>query len=255
MVKADFVANGQIVTSRTDHIYSMLNQDLDIYRLATQFQGRGRIRIPELLKSGHAQALRQCLDQDVPWTLAYRSEGKSQTLSHQEYAAMDPAEREALRQHSLQDAQSGFSFFYDSYMMIPAYLEKRDPDLLLHRMVEFLNSPILIDFVQRVTGDNRIRKSDVQATCYRAGHFLTTHTDMHEEDGRLYAFVLSLTESWQADWGGLLMFLDDGGRVTDSFVPAFNNLAIFAVPVAHNVSLVMPQVTEGRYSLTGWFRK
>ena len=140
-------------------------------------------------------------------------------------------------------------------MMIPAYLEKRDPGLLLHRMVEFLNSPILIDFAQRITGDNRIRKADVQATCYRAGHFLTTHSDMHEQDGRLYAFVLGLTESWQADWGGLLLFHDEAGEVVDTLVPAFNNLALFAVPIPHSVSMVMPRVTTGRYSLTGWFRR
>ena len=234
---------------------NMLNQDLDIQRLAAGFQNRGRIRIPQLLKSSHAEAIKHCLIENVPWTLAYRSDGKSQTLAYQQYSVMGSAEREQLRQLALQDAQTGFSFFYDSYMMIPAYLEKRDPDLLLHRMVEFLNSPILIDFAQRVTGDKRICKADVQATCYRAGHFLTTHTDVLEEDGRLYAFVLGFTEFWRADWGGLLMFLDDTGVVTDTFVPAFNNLSIFAVPIPHNVSLVMPQVTAGRYSLTGWFRK
>ena len=168
---------------------------------------------------------------------------------------MGDAGRQQLRQLALQDARSGFSFLYDSYMMIPAYLEKRDPGLLLHQVVEFLNSPALIDFAQQVTGDNRICKTDVHATCYRAGDFLTTHTDLHQGDGRLYAFVLGLTQVWQADWGGLLLFLDDAGAVIDAYVPAFNNLTLFAVPIAHSVSMVMPQVVVGRYSLTGWFRQ
>jgi hypothetical protein len=106
-------------------------------------------------------------------------------------------------------------------MMVRAYNEGRDPGLLLHQVLEFLNSPEHLAFTRMLTGENRIRRVSAQATRYRAGHFLRRHNDSSESDQRLYAYVMNLSRDWQADWGGQLQFLDPEGRVLETFLPVW----------------------------------
>jgi Rps23 Pro-64 3,4-dihydroxylase Tpa1-like proline 4-hydroxylase len=232
----------------------MLNKSLDLSWLAAQFKLTPRIQIPDFLDQRFAEALERCLKEQVPWTLAYRAKGKSRTLPHEEYQRLGPKDYEQLKRQVMADADEGFSFLYDSYMMITAYLEKRDPDLLLHRVVEMLNSPLYIQAMQQITDDERINKADGQATCYHPGHFLKSHNDREDTEGRLYAYVIGLTRDWQPDWGGLLHFADDVGNVEQTFVPRFNSLSLFRVPATHYVSMVAPFARVGRYSITGWLR-
>jgi Rps23 Pro-64 3,4-dihydroxylase Tpa1-like proline 4-hydroxylase len=108
--------------------------------------------------------------------------------------------------------------------------------------------------VRTITGDARPRFCDAQATRYAPGHFLTAHDDKDEAKGRLYAYVLNMTAGWTADWGGLLLFLDEDGHVSEGYTPAFNALNLFRVPQPHCVSLVTPFAPRSRLSITGWIR-
>ena len=172
------------------------------------------------------------------------------------YSALTPAEVAELLADtaaSARDARDGgFRFAYDSYMMVTAYKEQRDPGLLLHRVLELFNSPDYLAFMRQLTGDARIRRINAQATRYRAGHFLRFHTDEEHDEGRLYAYVLNLTRDWQADWGGLLQFIGDDGGVQGTFPPRWNTLSLFAVPAGHAVSLVAPWAGGERLAITGW---
>lgn len=64
--------------------------------------------------------------------------------------------------------------------------------------------------------------------------------------------MLNLSCAWNADWGGLLQFIDDDGRVLDSFLPRWNTLSLFAVPAGHAVSRVAPWAGQERLAITGW---
>lgn len=213
------------------------------------------MQIDDYLQPAAAERLRQCLEREVPWTLALRDAEGSRTIDHATYAAMP---RDAVAQllaatAKEMDASRAFRFAYDSYMMIRAYKEQRDPGLLLHRVVELFNSPDYVSFAQHLTGDARIRRVNAQATRYRPGHFLRLHFDEDETEGRLYAYVLNLSRGWQADWGGLLQFIDPDGRIADTFLPRWNTLSLFAVPRGHAVSLVAPWAGGDRLAITGWF--
>ncbi|MNN76656.1 hypothetical protein D3C81_1930560 [compost metagenome] len=91
-------------------------------------------------------------------------------------------------------------------------------------------------------------------TRYLPGHFLNRHSDANPKTERLYAYVLNLSPGWRAEWGGLLQFLDEGGDITETFVPSFGALNVFAVPQMHAVSTVAPFAGGPRYSVTGWWR-
>jgi len=231
----------------------MIRADIDIARYRACLQRDGRFQIETFLQADAAARLHQCLHTEVPWSLALCDEVGMHTLAQADYAAMEPAQRAALFARLAHSARGGnYRFAYDSYMMPRAYLEGRDPGLLLHRVLEFLNSPEVLQFMRVLTGEPRIMRLDAQATRYQAGQFLRTHNDEHSGEGRLFAYVINLTRRWLADWGGLLQFVDDEGAVFDTFMPKWNSLSLFRVPVKHTVSTVNPWAEEPRYAITGW---
>ena len=66
--------------------------------------------------------------------------------------------------------------------------------------------------------------------------------------------MLNLTPRWNAEWGGLLCFLDDEGRVTQTYTPTWNAMNLLKVPQPHFVSFVAPYASAARCSVTGWMR-
>ena len=216
-----------------------------------------RVQVENFLQPEVAERLRACLQTEVPWTLALRDADGARTIDHPTYAAMQAPAVAALLEATAAgaragDREAGFRFAYDSYMMVSAYTQGRDPGLLLHRVLELFNTLEYVALMQSLTGDARVRRVNAQATRYRPGHFLRYHTDIDSTEGRLYAYVLNLSRDWNADWGGLLQFIDDDGRVLDTFLPRWNTLSLFAVPAGHAVSLVAPWAAADRLAITGW---
>lgn len=230
----------------------MISNDISLPRWRDELTRRGRTQVTDYLQPDAAATLQAHLRDEVPWTLAYRDGPTSRTLAHGEYAALGAEGEAALLQRCYAHATQGYAFAYESYMMVRAYKEGRDPGLLLHRVLEFLNSPEYVAFARVLTGDAGIQKMNAQATRYRAGHFLRRHDDYDAEEGRRYAYVLNLTAQWEADWGGQLQFLDAAGAVVDTLMPRYNTLSIFKVPAMHAVTLVAPWAREPRLAITGW---
>jgi Rps23 Pro-64 3,4-dihydroxylase Tpa1-like proline 4-hydroxylase len=235
---------------------SLLAEGLDVARFAREFAARGRVQIPGFLRPEVAARLQHCLLHEVPWTLAYRKDGRSQLLGHEPWRDMPLAEKQALVREIVAVARTEFQFMYESYMMVTAYKEGRDPELPLHALLEFLNSPEFLELGRRLIGAEDVALVDAQATRYMPGHFLTRHDDSGAPSGqqRRAAYVISLCEEWQPEWGGLLHFLEPDGRVSETFVPAYNTLSIFRAPQMHEVSYVAPYARVPRISITGWLR-
>ena len=232
----------------------MINDGIAPARWRAELAERGRVQIPSYLQEEAAERLVRCLAEEVPWTLAWRGAGEPGVLAHDELRAIDGAAYAELLRTLAEQARGRYGFAYESYMMVRAYNEGRDPGLLLHQVLEFLNSPEHLAFTRMLTGENRIRRVSAQATRYRAGHFLRRHNDSSESDQRLYAYVMNLSRDWQADWGGQLQFLDPEGRVLETFLPLWNSLSLFKVPADHLVTPVAAWAEQDRCSITGWFQ-
>lgn len=231
----------------------MINESLDPAAIRAALQRDGRVQVADYLQPDAAERLHACLAHDVPWTLALRDGDGPRTLPYTGNDTLTGDTLAALLRATADSARGGaYRFAYDSYMMVRAYQEGRDSGVLLHRVLELFNSPQYIAFLHAITGDAAIRRVNAQASRYRPGHFLRWHTDIDSSEGRRYAYVLNLSRYWQADWGGLLQFIDDDGRVTGTFLPRFNSLSLFAVPAGHAVSLVAPWADADRLSITGW---
>lgn len=232
------------------------NPDLDVASLTADFADKGRVQIRNVLVADCADEIYRCLLQDVPWSLAYNEGKENHLIPMAEFQATSLNEQMKFQQGVFDRAGSEFQFTYLNYMMVDAYLEKRDLHLIpLHTMVEFLNTPSNLDVIRKITGISEIKKGEAQATWYRPNNFLTVHhDDATPENGRLVAFVFGFTKNWRPDWGGYLQFYDADGNVAEAFKPDYNVLNMFRVPRDHSVSFVTPFAGAPRLSITGWFR-
>ena len=223
----------------------MINNDIAVAAHRATLLRAGRVQIPDFLQPDAAERLAECLRRDVPWTTAERGKPDS--------APWTPEVRRERQPAAYRTATAGFHFVYDRYLIVDAMREGRDRQLLVHVALEFFNSPPFLDFIRDFTGDRELAMVGAQATRYLPGQFLRMHDDRHEEEARRYAYVLNLSRDWEADWGGLLHFVDDDGAAREAFLPRFNSLSLFKVPARHYVGIVAPWAAQPRLAITGWW--
>lgn len=229
----------------------MISNEIDIEHWRHALAQRSRIQIPGFLQPAAADALARELAEAVPWQMAERSEGESRTTPRGAYP--DDAEFARLLQRGYARAADSYQFAYDSYMLVKAAMEGWDPDLLVHGVLRFFNTPQFIEFARHLADDPAITHATAQCTRYRPGHYLLPHEDLDVSEGRRYAFVVNLGRDWRPDWGGQLQFLDAGDAVVDTFLPRWNSLSLFRVPQRHQVTLVAPWAARPRHAITGWW--
>lgn len=232
-----------------------INPRLSVDGPAAQFAARGRAQASEFLSEDSAEKLSSWLeDPALRWNMVAIVGGAHRDLDKAGMDALDAEAKRRFTEHVNAGARESFSYLFDN---IPIYDLQRDggrQGMALLQSVDFLNSEAVLNFARTVTGVSAISFADAQATCYRHGHFLTSHSDGIEGKNRVAAYVLSMTRRWSPDWGGLLLFENDDGNIEQGFVPAYNTLSIFSVPQPHFVSQVATYAGEPRLSITGWFR-
>jgi SM-20-related protein len=229
----------------------MISNDLDIEDWCRVLAERSRVQIPDFLQPAAAEMLARELAEQVPWQLAERSDGESHTTPRGAYP--DDAEYARLLQRGYARAADSYQFAYDSYMLVRAAKEGWDPGLLVHGVLNFLNTPQFIEFARVLGSDPTITHAAAQCTRYRPGQYLMPHEDLEVNEGRRYAFVINLSRDWRPDWGGQLQFLAADNGVTETFLPRWNSLSLFRVPQRHQVTLVSPWAAQPRHAITGWW--
>lgn len=233
-----------------------LDPELRPAHYAPVFRQYGRLHIPGILLPEDALALSRAVAGSRAWRRSIRQsdDGTDLDVPIDEYMALDPAERAALEQRAHETARDAFRYMFDTVRIGQDLEAGRPVEPALAAVQAFVNSPGFLNFLRVLTQDERIVYCDAMATRYLPGHFLTAHDDAAPGKHRLYAYVLNLTARWRADWGGILMFLDEEDHVAEGYTPAFNALNIFRVPQRHAVSMVAPYAGEPRLSITGWIR-
>jgi SM-20-related protein len=224
-----------------------LNPALDLAAFAAEFRVKGRVHIPGVLTQGSALRLYRALLEETLWKLTLN---KGEDFL--DFASLSPEERDRIAKGAWERAQTQFQYLFDNHRLSRDGEPYPDPRHYYARLLAFLNAPHFLAAMREVTGLQAIVRTDGQATLYRPGDFLTMHDDLYGGHKRLAAYVLNMTPGWRPDWGGVLNFFDSRGHVAEGYVPAFNALNLFRVPVSHAVSQV--SLFGGlRYSVTGWF--
>ncbi len=224
----------------------------DVSALRSAFAGRGSVSIPCLLPQQAANALAGELRGSSDWLEILRAGNQAYEMPTAALDELNAERRNTLTAMIHSAARESFQHRYRAIRVSEDAEERAARGTLLDGFVDLLNKSSVMDLLRDITGLAGIGFADGQATDYRAGDFLTTHDDAVEGKNRLAAYVFGLTETWQADWGGLLLL--ERGLTVDGFVPAFNELRIFRVPQTHHVSIVAPWVERRRLSITGWLR-
>ena len=231
-----------------------LAADIDAAALADEFRRCRRVRIQPFLDEESARHLLEHIRSRDDWRLVVNAGEKVFEIDRPGQRSMSAAQWRQLDQLVGEAAGKGFQFRFESIRVPDDETERRQRASLLDQLALFLSHPETVDFFRQVTGAADIAFADAQATCYSAGHFLTTHDDGVEGKARRAAYVLGLTEGWRSGWGGLLRFHASNGDVEEAWAPRFNALSLFAVPQTHSVDVVAPYAEGSRYSVTGWLR-
>jgi SM-20-related protein len=214
----------------------------------------GRVSIENALVEELAQSLLTSLSVNEVWNLQFTDSGRDFDLDQAITAAMHPHIALALGKRVAHYPPDGFQYCFDSCRISDLVDAGKACLQPFESFYAFLNSQATLETFRELTHDHEINYIDVQATRYRAGHFLTVHDDDAAGKHRRFAFAMNLTPAWRADWGGLLQFLDADGHVARGLRPSWNALNIFKVPQLHAVSMVTPSCFGARFSLTGWMR-
>ena len=230
-----------------------LNPDLDVERFSQSLKADGRVQIENFLTQDSAEKLRKAMLHKTPWCVTFTDGERTRDYLADDYLKMPTEERHSMDRQVYQVASTKFQFFYYNYRFCFEGARNLSPGAYLNSMEEFLNSPKMLNFANKLSGRDDIVELDGQATCYRPGHFLGLHNDHDSSLGRITAYVLNLSKDWRPEFGGTLLFYDDSGRIISGFVPKFNSLNAFTVPIWHSVSMVTPISTGPRLSIAGWF--
>lgn len=231
---------------------NMLNPSLEPDSLRQDFSQNGRVRVMDILTPEYAEQAARWLETRIPWQVVFRRGKESATMTQQEFQQLTDQQRSELLANIINQAGERFQYLYGYYNLADAYKELQDPSAFLFKLTEFIASEYFRDFVRTVSGVQEISGINAQATRYVSGQFLTRHDDA-EDPVRKVAYVLGLTRAWRPEWGGILQVLDETGNLVDSYVPRFNSLVLFKVPMWHCVSYVAPFAQAPRHSITGWF--
>jgi SM-20-related protein len=231
-----------------------LNPALDVEKYARLFRENGRVQVPELFAPAIAEQIERVLQQ-LPYRVVLQNDAEeNMLLTRDDLVAMPPEDRRKLEAGIRERAARSVGYTYHMYPMILARLQSWDPGHPIHALTDFMNSPAFLSFARQLIGFAGLTKIDVHASQYLAGHYLTTHTDDDATQHGRAAYTIGFSRDWRADWGGLLVFLDENGDIEQGFIPRFNTLTVFNGMQRHTVTAISSFTPKPRLSLAGWFR-
>lgn len=235
---------------------SGLSDSVDIGAARAMMAKATRCQIPGLLDDETLAAAREAVKAVPRWTLVTKLSGRHFDLDSAAMSELPADKRADFERHVEAEAKRGFAYLYDSYSLYDKWHkgELRGESPVLCDLFELLNSEAFLGAMRTVLDAPEIAFADAQLTRYTRGHFLTTHDDGVAGKNRIAAFVLTLSERWRENWGGLLEFYRPDGSLETRFVPQGNTLSLFRVPQPHAVTPVGDKVKAARVSVTGWLR-
>lgn len=231
-----------------------INPAHDPAALAKAFEAERRLQVRDFLVAEDAERIHDLLHTRTPWWLVYNVGSKVEQLPPEYLAMRNQAQLNQILHGVQERARTQYQFLYQFYPLVSMYFTPTAKPAPVAAAYEFLNSPVMLDFARTLTGRSDIQWADAQATLYRSGNFLKSHTDQDEGGHRAAAYVLNFTKVWERDWGGYLQFFDERHDIEKAYRPIFNALNIFSVPQDHSVGMVSSFCYGLRYSITGWFR-
>jgi Rps23 Pro-64 3,4-dihydroxylase Tpa1-like proline 4-hydroxylase len=230
------------------------DQNIKLKTLNQQYIDQGFIKIEQALTTNSAQKLQQYIEKQKQWNLVFNNQGQHQDLDNLAVAQWTAEQKRSLEEIINHQAETGFQYYYETIPIYDIYIKNIMQGHFFNQIIEFLNTKASLDFFRTILSAPEISFVDGQITRFNGGHFLNCHNDDVKNKNRVAAMVINLTKHWRADWGGALHLLDENHQIKQSFLPTFNEINIFKVPVDHYVGYVSPFAKKPRLSITCWLR-
>ncbi|MFT2092786.1 2OG-Fe(II) oxygenase [Paraglaciecola sp. 2405UD69-4] len=231
-----------------------LNSTTADLSLAEFFKKNGFVKVPNALKKSSAQTIYEHIKNQQEWNLVFDLDGKHQDYNSQDVANWSPQQKQQLKEIIYQQAATGFQYHYETIPLYDIYKNNILPGHFFNQIIEFLNNEVTLDYFRTLLSEPNIKFADGQITRFKPSHFLNTHNDAVQNKNRIAAYVINLTPVWMPNWGGALHILDEQAQIRQSYLPSFNEINIFKIPVDHYVGMVSPFASAPRLSITGWLR-
>ncbi len=232
-----------------------MNDRKDNAQLHDQYLKNRYVHINDFLLLEDAKNIHRQFASQKTWNLVWNNNGEHTDMNLEEVERWPAEQQQQLVALINQQAKTNFQYFYAAIPIYDICYNDQSSNGFFNSIYELVNSAKFIEITREITGHSKIQFADVQATRYSSGHFLKEHDDNVDGKGRIAAYVLNLTPTWQEDWGGALVLnSEDQERQAHALFPSFNALNIFDVPRRHSVSLVTPFAGAARFSITGWLR-
>jgi SM-20-related protein len=222
--------------------------------LISDFLKNGIVKVPNALSIESANLIAAHIKKQKVWNLVFDHNGTHKDLNNIEVESWTDLQKENLLSVIHHQAETGFQYHYETIPLYDIYHDNLLPEHFFNEIMSFLNEESTLEYFRILLSCPEITFADGQITRFKAGHFLNKHNDDVDNKNRVAAFVLNLTEQWRPDWGGALHILDDHGALKQSFLPTYNEINIFKIPVDHYVGYVSPFAVNSRLSITGWLR-
>lgn len=222
--------------------------------LVSEYLNHGVVKVQNALSIESASLITEHIKKQDTWNLVFDHNGTHKDLNNIEVASWTEEQRNNLLSVIHHQAKSGFQYHYETIPLYDIYHDDLLPGHFFNEIMQFLNEETTLSFFRELLSCPEISFTDGQITRFKAGHFLNKHNDDVANKNRVAAFVINLTELWRPDWGGALHLLNEDGALKHSFLPTFNEINIFKIPVDHYVGYVSPFATGSRLSITGWLR-
>ncbi len=231
-----------------------LNKSKKLEKLKNRYLDNGYVKVENALLSECAEELYLNIAKQEKWNLVFRNKGIHQDFNSIDVQGWDKKHKDDLIELIHNQAKENFQYFYETIPVYDIYYDNLMPGHFFNEIVEFLNNEDTLNYFREILAAPEISFLDAQITRFKAGHFLNRHNDDVQGKNRVAAFVINLSKEWRTDWGGALHILNNKLEIEQSFVPSFNEINIFKVPVDHVVGYVSPFASGERLSITGWLR-
>ena len=227
-----------------------INDNINFSDYTETLLNKGRVQIHNFFTDTSAKKLQKLLVEHSQWYLAYNEFNNFYEIPFDKVESISSEAKTKFMDALYQRAENNFQYVFKQFIISQAIqLNEESP---INFIDSFVNSTPFLNAMRTITNDKGINWADSIASSYAPGHFLTNHDDIHNKNDRVVAYTIGMTEDWDPNWGGNLVFFDKNNNIEEGFLPRFNTLSVFTIPQQHAVQLVAPFANKERLSLLGW---
>lgn len=202
------------------------------------------------LSNTAAQTLYGWLSRESSWGLTLSDGERILGLAPDEYRSCTAIELRECTSVAYSAAQKGFSFIREELWVSMAHVAETTlrPNPL-QRIFALIQSASFAQYAAEVVGARSLKVVRVTIERYTGGHFFGFTTGAPAD--ATVGFSIDLTDTWRAEWGGLLEFCNFVGCIDYGYLPEFNTLTLYDLSKSRAISLVTPLARRDRYAIVG----